>query len=127
MPVETDLLILIEDRPGIAARAGDALGRAGINIEGVCGIAHGGQGILHILVPDERSRAARAALEEARLTVAGERDVWVMECADRPGELGRVMRLLADEGISTDLVYLTTAGKLVIGANEFGRIRAVLG
>ncbi|MGA8016613.1 MAG: hypothetical protein WCB85_11920 [Candidatus Dormiibacterota bacterium] len=110
MPVLTDLPILLQDRPGIAARVGAAIGSAGINIEGVCGLARGGQGILHVPVADEQADAARASLEKDAVTVADERDVWVMECADRPGELGRVMRRLADAEISADLIYLTTDG-----------------
>lgn len=126
MPVQTDLLVLLQDRPGIAARVGGALGSAGINIEGVCGLARGGQGILHVLVADEQAASARASLEMGGMTVADERDVWVMECADRPGELGRLMRRLADAEISADLIYLTTDGRLVIGATDFDRVRVLL-
>ena len=126
MAVETDLLVLLEDRPGIAARVGEVLGRAGINIEGVLGLAHGGQGLVHVLVPDQSTEHARRALEAAGLEVAEERDVWVMECPDRPGELGRVMRRLADAEVSADLVYLTTAGRLVVGAPDFERLQAAL-
>jgi len=127
MPVQTDLLVLLEDRPGIVARVGRTLGRAGINIEGVCGIARGGQGILHILLADDEAESAREALDADGIQVAEERDVWVLECSDRPGELGRVMHQLAVAEINADLAYLTTTGRLVIGSPEFERVVATLG
>jgi hypothetical protein len=126
LPVQTDLLVLLEDRPGIASRVGDALGRAGINIEGVCGLARGGLGILHVLLADELAEAARQALEDDGLRVEDERDVWVMDIADRPGALGEVMRRLAEAEVSADLIYLATGGRLVIGATDFERVRALL-
>ena len=127
MPVQTDLLVLIEDRPGIAARVGEVLGRAGINIDGVCGIARGGMGILHVLLEDAQAASARDTLEAGGVQIIEERDVWVVECADRPGELGRVMRRLADAEVSADLIYVTTGGRLVIGAPNGERLAAILG
>lgn len=127
MSVQTDFLVLIEDRPGIAARVGEVLGRAGINIDGTCGITRGGMGILHVLLADTQAESARAALEADGVDVAEERDVLVVECADRPGELGRLMRRLADADVSADLIYLTTAGRLVIGAPNGERLAAILG
>ena len=127
MPVQTDLLVLLEDQPGIVARVGRILGRAGINIEGLCGIARGGQGILHILLADDEAQGARDALEADGIQVAEERDVWVLDCPDRPGELGRIMHQLAVAEINADLAYLTTGGRLVIGSPEFERVVATLG
>jgi hypothetical protein len=42
-----DLTILMEDRPGTLANVGEALGNAGVNIEGMCGFGAGGQGTAH--------------------------------------------------------------------------------
>jgi hypothetical protein len=50
--VLTDILVSLEDRPGELARVGEALGDAGINIEGAMGFAHEGRGFAHILVAD---------------------------------------------------------------------------
>jgi hypothetical protein len=54
-----DLTVILEDRPGTLADLGEATGRAGINIEGVCGTTEEGQGVIHILVGD--AAATRAA------------------------------------------------------------------
>src|SRR5512132_4677932 len=57
----TDLGVTVEDRPGGLADIGEALGNAGINIEGLCGIGMGDRGVIHLL--GEGGAAARAALE----------------------------------------------------------------
>jgi hypothetical protein len=46
-----DLTVTLENRPGRLADLGEATGRAGVNIEGVCGTTEG-QGVIHILVED---------------------------------------------------------------------------
>lgn len=47
-----DLTVVLEDRPGTIAHMGEALGKAGINIDGGCGFPCEGKGVLHILVED---------------------------------------------------------------------------
>ncbi len=99
-----DLTVILEDRPGTLADVGEALGKAGINIEGGCGFPCEGEGVFHILVED--AAAARRALEEIGLEVRGERQVLVLEIEDRPGALGEVSRRIANAGVNIDLVYL---------------------
>ena len=67
-----DLSIILEDRPGEGAKLGEALGKAGVNIEGFCATMEGGKGTVHVLV-DDVARAT-AALEKADIAVeAGDR------------------------------------------------------
>ena len=42
-----DLTVVLEDRPGTLAAMGEALGKAGVNIEGICGFPAGGKGTVH--------------------------------------------------------------------------------
>lgn len=121
----TDLTVILEDRPGTLAELGEATGRAGVNIEGVCGFPCEGQGVIHVLVED--ARRGREALEQAGLRVAGERDVIVTPVEDRPGEFGAILRRIADAGVNVDLAYLATGTRLVIGANDLERVRGLIG
>jgi len=127
MATQTDIMVVLQDRPGIAARVGEALGRVGVNIEGVCGFTSGGLGILHILLAEHQVDSARAALDEAGIEIMTNRHVAVVSCDDRPGELGRVMRTLAAEEVNCDLVYLTTTGRLVLGSEQLERVADLLG
>ena len=122
-----DLTLQMEDRPGALADAGEALGKAGVNIEGLCGFAAAGQGTIHLLVADEA--AARAALEGAGITIAAERDVIVADMSgqDRPGAMGAMARRVADAGVNVELVYVAMGNRGVIGTSDDAAARAALG
>jgi hypothetical protein len=119
-----DLTVILEDRPGTLADVGEALGKAGINIEGLCGFPSEGKGVLHLLVEGEPT--ARRALEEAGLEVRSERQVLILDVEDRPGEFGSICRRIANAGINSDLVYLATNTRLVVGADDLDKARAVI-
>lgn len=124
----TDILISLEDRPGALARVGEALGSAGVNIEGVMGFAHEGRGFAHILVDDPAG--ARRALEAEGLKVEGETQPIVMEIGadvDTPGSLGRSARRAADAGINLRFLYLGTKDRAVVGVDDPEAARQALG
>jgi hypothetical protein len=117
-----DLTVNLENKPGQLAQLGETLGNAGINIEGVCGIADGGG--VHILVPD--AQMAPEALADAGIDCGGERDVEVISIVDQPGEMGRHLRRIADAGVNVDLVYLATSNRLVLGSADMAGLRAAM-
>ena len=119
-----DLTVILEDRPGTLADMGQALGKAGINIDGWCGFPCEGRGVLHVLVED--AAGARPALEEGGLEVSGERDVLVLEIEDRPGAFGDITRKIANANVNVDLGYLATRTRLVIGADDLEKAQAAL-
>ena len=119
-----DVVVMLEDKPGTLASLGETLGAAGVNIEGVCGAPAGGSAMVHILVEDAAS--ARRALEGAKIHVHEERDVLVLQGDDRPGEVGRLCRKIADAGVNINLVYLGTNSRLVLGVDDIEKARAAL-
>jgi hypothetical protein len=119
-----DLTVKLENRPGTLADLGEAMGKAGINIEGMSGDNRLAE-LLHVLVED--AGAAREALSGAGIEVADERDVVVVEVQDRPGALGEVARKLADAGVNVDLVYAAFGSvKVVLGVDDADKARAAL-
>jgi hypothetical protein len=118
-----DLTVTLEDHPGALADLGEALGKAGINIEGLCGVPGGGKGVVHFLVED--ASGARSALEAVGIHVEDERDVLVVDVQDRPGELGKTCRKLANAGVNINLTYFSMKG-LVIGADDLDKARAAV-
>ncbi len=117
----TDLTVILEDRPGALAKVGEALGRAGVNIEGICGVTVSGKGTVHILV--ENGKKARQVLEANHIDVAKEVEVLVVPVEDRPAVLGNVARRLATAGVNLNLAYLATSTRLVIGADDLKKAR----
>jgi hypothetical protein len=120
-----NLTVILEDRPGTLADVGEALGKAGINIDGLCGFPCEGKGTLHILVED--GDGARAALEAAGQTIQEMRDVLVVEMENKPGEFGRICRLIAEAGVNINLSYAATQTRMVLGADDLEKARAALG
>jgi hypothetical protein len=120
----TDLTVILVNRPGTFADMGEALGNAGINIDGTCGFPCAGEGVAHVLVED--AAAARQALEQVGHEVRSERPVLVVDVEDRPGALGEVLRRIANAGVNVDLAYLATNTRLVIGADDLDKASAAL-
>ncbi len=124
-----DLLITLEDRPGEGARLGEALGNAGVNIEGLCAVVDAGRGMVHVLVEDVAG--ARTALGSAGITIDGETDVIVGPPiadtdVDKPGLFGAMARALADAGINIKLGYLASRSRVVLATSDDARAQKLL-
>ena len=120
-----DLTVIMDDQPGKLADLGEATGRAGINIAGLCAMVGDGKGFIHILVEDEA--AAREALQEAGLGVADEREAVVVDLHDKPGAMGEIARDLAEAGVNIDVAYTIFSGvRLVIVTDDTEKARAAL-
>ena len=90
-----DLAIVLENRPGALAEMGEALGRAGVSIEGGGAWVVGDRGAAHFLFED--GQAARRALEAVGIQVLQVRDVIVQRLKQAvPGQLGQLTRRMAE-------------------------------
>jgi hypothetical protein len=120
----TDLTIELEDRPGALAEMGDALGRAGVSIEGGGAWVAGGRGIAHFLVTD--GAAARDALEAAGMRVQQVREVLVQRLNQaRPGQLGSITRRMAEAGVNIEVLYSDHDNQLILVVDDVEAGRAV--
>ncbi len=120
----TDLTVILPNRPGALAEMGEALGRAGVNVDGFCAIATGDTGEIHVLVED--AGAAAGALESAGMKVSRQQEALVIAAEDKPGSLGAIMRRIAGAGGNVNLAYLATETRVVIGADDLGPVRAAV-
>lgn len=119
-----DLTLIMEDRPGMLAKASEALGKAGINIDGICAFMCEGKGVIHILVED--AMATRNALKKVRFDVDDEREVLVLEAENKPGEIGKISRRIGDAGVNIELIYIGSDNRVVIGADDLDKARAAV-
>ena len=99
-----EIVISAVDRPGALAEIGEVLGREGVNIETLSAFAHDGRGTVHLVVDD--GEQACQVLQANGFEVEGTRPVLSVTLDDRPGELGRYCRRLADAGVSISGVYV---------------------
>ncbi len=118
-----DITVILEDKPGTLADMGKALGNAGINIKGGCGLPFGGQGIIHLLVDD--ADAAIAALVGAGIEAHTPVPVIQKGVQDHPGELGELTRRMGDAGINVHMFYLSAGGEIVLGVDDIEKARAI--
>src|SRR6267143_448582 len=119
-----DLTIALENRPGALAEMGEALGRAGVSVEGGGAFVVNGVGVAHFLFAD--GAAARGALEAAGIRVLAERDVLVQrQHQGAPGQLGKISRRMAEAGVNIEVQYSDHAHQLILVVDDFAKGRAV--
>lgn len=121
------MTVVLDDLPGELARLGEVAGAAGVNIDGLAAFTGEGKGVVHVLVADGRLERLRDALSQAGMSVADEREVFVVSIADEPGALGDLTRRLADANVNIDLAYTTFGGvRLVFSTDDVRLARDVL-
>ena len=119
-----DLTIELENRPGALAEMGEALGRAGVSVEGGGACVVHGSGVAHFLFRD--GGAARIALEAAGIRVLDEREVLVQRLKqDEPGQLGKISRRMAEAGVNIEVIYSDHNHQLILVVDDLEKGRAV--
>jgi hypothetical protein len=108
-----DLEVHLPDRAGALADLAQALGLAGVSLEGGGVFTDGGRAVAHYLVDD--GPAALAAATAAGLGPAVVREVTMTRLdQETPGQLGTLARLLGDAGVNVQVQYSDHAGNLVL-------------
>src|SRR4051812_10447926 len=116
-----DLEIELDNRPGALAEMGEALGRAGVSIEGG-GVFAGGDA--HFLFKD--GDAARDALEGAGVRGGAVRDGLVQKLSQtEPGQLGKLARRMAAAGVNIEVQYSDHEHQLILIVDDMERGRQV--
>ncbi|MBI2516555.1 MAG: amino acid-binding ACT domain-containing protein [Opitutae bacterium] len=119
-----DVTILLENRPGALADMGEALGRAGVSVEGGGAWVVQGEGVAHFLMAD--GEAARRALEAAGIRVAAVREVVVQRLHQGvPGQLGQLSRRMAQAGVNIEVLYSDHDHQLILVVDDPAKGRAV--
>jgi hypothetical protein len=120
-----EIIVSVPDDKGVLADLGELLGAKGVNIETLSASIHNGQGVIHLIVDDEEDAAA--VLKSKGYEIAGIRQVLVITVDDRPGELGRYCRRLADSGIHISSAYVAgrSAGEteVILGVDDLDQAR----
>ncbi|MGC2198075.1 MAG: hypothetical protein WA628_25620 [Terriglobales bacterium] len=112
-----DLAIALEHRPGALAEVGEALGRAGVSIEGGGAWVLASCGLAHFLFAD--GAAARRALQAAGIVVLAEREVIVQRLNQAgPGQLAKLARRMAGAGVNIEAIYSDHDHRLVLVVDD---------
>jgi hypothetical protein len=119
-----DLAIALDNRPGALADMGEALGKAGVSVEGGGVWVVDGKAVAHFLF--ENGSAARKALEAKGIRVLAEREVVVQRLKQEvPGQLGKLARRMGDAGINIEVMYSDHNNQLILVVDNVEKARAV--
>ena len=119
-----DFTIALENRPGALAEMGEALGRAGVSVEGGGAWVVDGKGVAHFLFED--GTAARQVLESASIHVLAEREVLIQQLKqDVRGQLGLLTRRMAEAGVNIEVLYSDHDHQLILVVDDIARGREV--
>jgi len=119
-----DLAIRLENKLGEMARMGEALGVAGVSVEGGGGWVVDGKGYMHFLFED--GETAKKELENVGIEVLEVREVLVQKLRqDIPGQLGKIARRMADAGVNIEVVYSDHTNQLCLLVDDFEKGKAV--
>lgn len=119
-----ELRFTVENQPGALAKVATAFGEEKVNIEGISGTATGDTGLI-CLVTDNPGNA-RNVLQ--KLDVAfEEKDALVIDIPNHPGELGKLLDRLAEDGLNVESAYAAVErNRIVLTVNDVGRAKKLL-
>lgn len=124
----TQIVVLLENRPGALAELASVLAGAGVNIEAILleGSVDFGMVRLHVDAPRKAEKALRDAGYQFR---AGE--ALVLKLPNEPGQLEAIAAKLAKAKVNIDSLFGTTSGsghpELVLMVDDAPRARKALG
>lgn len=128
MPKVTQLVLNLQSKPGVLADVAGVLGKAGINIEGICAVETAGRGKIRLLTSD--AAKAEAALKTAKIRCGREEAISV-PLENRPGAVAEVAQKLARAKVNIKCAYATTGGAaqavVVLGVSNLPKALAALG
>lgn len=103
--MSTQVSVLAPNRPGMLAKITQILSREGVDLSGVVTERIGDQTAIRFVT--ERENGLRRKLVDAGFPVL-ENKVFNLEMPNRPGEINRLARLLAEEGANIVSLYSTS-------------------
>ncbi len=129
MPVERQLSIFLENKPGVLARLCDSFAEHGINIEAMSVSDTVDHAVIRLIV--SKPEHALHLLEEHGVLVV-ENDVLALSLSNKPGALGRMAEKLSKARVNIEYLY-GTAGTdkrrslLVVRVDNIKKAARVLG
>ena len=101
-----EITIISSDDVGALARVAEALGSTGVNIEAISAYGIGERAVFRLITADvattlkSLSKVPNIKVEEA--------DVIIYKMMNRPGELAKVTRKLANRGVNLESLYIVS-------------------
>ncbi len=98
-----ELTIVCDNTVGTLAKVAEELGARGVNIEAISAYGVGDKAIFRVITADVKT--AKDALSRLDVNIR-EADTIIYEMINRPGELGKITRKLANNRINLESIYI---------------------
>lgn len=119
----SQISVFVESRPGHMARVLDAFQEAGVNVRGYSASDTGDYGIVRFIV-DKPDRALSVLSDMGAAAVKTE--VLCALLPDTPGELARIMGIMARCGINVEYSYSLISTFIVLSVKDIEAAERVL-
>lgn len=126
-----EISVITENDVGSLAQVAEAVGAVGVNIEAISAYGLDGKAVFRIITNDVLS--ATKALSRLPNTEVREANAIIYKMINRPGELGKITRKLANKGVNLESLYIVSRKQdfteVAIRPHEddFDKAREVLG
>ncbi len=103
----TEIRLSMPNRVGLLSEITTAVAKAKVNINAICAYALENNAFFNLITSSNAK--AKKALAPLGFGIE-EKDVIQVEVPNKPGELQKAAKKIADAGIDIDFMYATTAG-----------------
>lgn len=101
-----EILVIADNDVGSLAAVAETLGGVGVNIEAVSAYGIDGKAIFRFITNDVST--TMKALSKLPDVQVKEADTIIYKMMNRPGELGKITRKLANKGVNLESLYIVS-------------------
>lgn len=102
-----EITIIASNDVGSLAAVAEALGGVGVNIEAISAYGRDNQAIFRVITNDYTT-ASKSLSRLPNVKKVEEADVVLIKLINRPGELGKLTRKLANRGVNLESLYIVS-------------------
>lgn len=102
-----EITIVASNDVGSLAAVAEALGGTGVNIEAISAYGREGDAVFRVITNDATT-ASKQLSRLPNVKKVDEADVLVVKLINRPGELGKLTRRLANRGVNLESLYIVS-------------------
>jgi hypothetical protein len=119
----TGFYVKVEDHPGVIASIADVVGKQGINIDGCTGISLDGKGVIYFIT--NNTQETTVVLNKAGIKFET-REFLEISIQDKPGELAKLTKSLADVKININALFISLRKTIVIAVDKTDQAAKIL-
>ncbi len=101
-----EIVVMTSNDVGALASIAEAIGGLGVNIEAISAYGLGDKAVFRIITNDVTS--SMKAISKIPGAKAHEAEAIIYQMINRPGELGKITRKLANRGVNIETLYIVS-------------------